>query len=306
MRYKLTDHLIPLKEGETWGEKEIHVELLSREEFAAVSEPLPHKRVLLHHLERIQYCKAEMFGGCIMGTFAVPNVKNLPGKKEEFGFYLMENRVFFVEDKGSYVQSALNRLEEIQYGNEVSIAVFFTGFLEHLIDGDSAFLQEYESRLIEMEDNLSKRPQKNFYEKIIRCRKDILHLQAYFTQMEDVGDVLRANTNHLFREEERDLFAIFSNRVGRLNSHAGMLREYVIQIREMYESQLDIAQNRAMNLLTVVTTIFLPLSLIAGWYGMNFIHMPELSWKYGYPFIIGVCVATVAAEIRFFWKKHLL
>lgn len=306
MRYKLTDHLTPLSEGEEWGEKDIRVELLTREEFANHSEPLPHKRVLLHHLERIQYCKAEMFGGCVMGTFAVPNVKNLPGKKEEFGFYLMEDRIFFVEDHGSYVQSALNRLGEIQYGNDVSIAVFLTGFLEHLIDGDSAFLQDYEGRLIEMEEHLSKRLQKNFYEKIIRCRKDILHLQAYFTQMEDVGDVLRANTNHLFREEERDLFAIFSNRVSRLNSHAGMLREYVIQIREMYESQLDIAQNRAMNLLTVVTTIFLPLSLIAGWYGMNFTHMPELSWRYGYPFIIGVCVATVAAEIRFFRKKNLL
>lgn len=306
MKYRLSDRLIPLKEGVEFEEADIRIEIMTREEFDKLPEQLSHKKVLLHHLNNIQYCKAEMFGSCIIGTFAVPAVKNMPVKKLEFGFYITKDRIIFVEDDGEYVKSILGRIKEIQYGKEVSVAVFFTGFLDYLIEGDSVFLQGYEERLIQMEDQMVKKVQMNSYEKIIKYRKDMLHLHAYFTQLEDLGDVFRSNTNHLFSEEERELFAIFSHRVSRLNSHTEMLREYIIQIREMYQSQLDLEQNHTMNLLTVVTTIFLPLTLLVGWYGMNFTHMPELRWQYGYFAVIMLSVAIVAAEIYVFKKKHLL
>lgn len=306
MRYKLTNHLIPLKEGEEWGDGALRVELVTKDAFSRCPDSLPHKRVMVHHLDRIQYCKAEMFGGCIVGTFAVPRVKNLPGKKEEFGFYLTKDHLLLVEENGAYVQSVLDRLKGIHFEGKVSMPLFFTVFLDHLIEGYSLFLQEYESRLIVMEEGLTKHIEKNFYETVIQCRKEILHLRSFFTQMENVGDVLRSNMNHMLTDEERDLFAVYSHRAGRLNNHADMLREYLLQIREMYETQLAIAQNHTMNLLAVVTTIFLPLTLIVGWYGMNFNHMPELTWKYGYPVIVIVCIVTVTAEIVYFRKKHIL
>ena len=82
-----------------------------------------------------------------------------------------------------------------------------------------------------------------------------------------------------------------------------MLREYALQIREMQQAQIDLRQNDTMRILTVVSTIFFPLSLIAGWYGMNFTHMPELSAPYAYFILIGVCILIVAVEIWYFKKK---
>ena len=61
-----------------------------------------------------------------------------------------------------------------------------------------------------------------------------------------------------------------------------------------------------MTLLTIVTTIFMPLTLIAGWYGMNFIYMPELSSRWGYPIVIGVSVLIVIVSLVFFKKKKWL
>ena len=61
-----------------------------------------------------------------------------------------------------------------------------------------------------------------------------------------------------------------------------------------------------MNALTVITAIFMPLTLIAGWYGMNFTQMPELAWQYGYPLVIIISVLIVVAEIHYFKKKKLL
>lgn len=64
-------------------------------------------------------------------------------------------------------------------------------------------------------------------------------------------------------------------------------------MRELFQAEIDIRQNHIMKILTIVTTIFLPLSLVAGWYGMNFAYMPELSWKYGYPAVIVVSALVI-------------
>ena len=65
-------------------------------------------------------------------------------------------------------------------------------------------------------------------------------------------------------------------------------------------------QNRIMTVLTIVTVIFMPLTLIAGWYGMNFENMPELHAKFGYPAVIIASVLTVAVSIGLFkFKKWL-
>ena len=59
-----------------------------------------------------------------------------------------------------------------------------------------------------------------------------------------------------------------------------------------------------MKTLTVVTAIFLPLTLIAGWYGMNFSYMPELHWRYGYPLVIGLSILIVSVSLYLCHKKR--
>ena len=84
---------------------------------------------------------------------------------------------------------------------------------------------------------------------------------------------------------------------------AQLLREYCLQVRELFQAEIDIRQNRIMKILTIVTTIFLPLSLVAGWYSMNFVGMPELGWKYGYPAVIIVSVLVVLISLWIMKKK---
>ena len=82
-------------------------------------------------------------------------------------------------------------------------------------------------------------------------------------------------------------------------------REIFLQLRELYQSQQDAQQHKIMCILTIVTTLFLPLTLLTGWYGMNFAYMPELHWKYGYPAVIIAAIVIVAIEIMYFKKKKL-
>ena len=94
----------------------------------------------------------------------------------------------------------------------------------------------------------------------------------------------REDENGYFCENELRMFRMVEKQSGRLRDEAARtLREYVLQVRELFQAEIDIRQNRIMKTLAIVTTIFLPLSLVAGWNGMNFVDMLKLRWRYGYP-----------------------
>ena len=99
---------------------------------------------------------------------------------------------------------------------------------------------------------------------------------------------------------------MFTARIANLRDIASFVRDYTVQLREIYESQLNIKQNHIMTILTVVTTIFMPLTLIAGWYGMNFKYMPELELPWGYPAVIAVSAAVAVGCLIYFKKKKWL
>ena len=99
------------------------------------------------------------------------------------------------------------------------------------------------------------------------------------------------------------MFHMLEKRLTRLRDEAQLLREYCLQVRELFQAELDIRQNRIMKILTIVTTVFLPLSLVAGWYGMNFTGMPELEWDYGYPAVIVGSAIVVLLTLWIMKKK---
>ena len=96
---------------------------------------------------------------------------------------------------------------------------------------------------------------------------------------------------------------MYSEKMTRLAQETQILREYAMQVQDVYQSEIEIHQNDVMKMLTIVTTIFLPLTLIAGWYGMNFEYMKELHWKYGYPLLFGISVLVVGILCIIFKKK---
>ena len=114
------------------------------------------------------------------------------------------------------------------------------------------------------------------------------------------------NENIIFNEDNLFYFRNFIRKSERLCSDVNILRENVVQLREIHQTSLDMKLNLTMKLFTVITAVFSPLTLIAGWYGMNFRYMPELNWRYGYPFVISMSAVTVIVCIYIFKKKKLI
>lgn len=80
----------------------------------------------------------------------------------------------------------------------------------------------------------------------------------------------------------------------------------VTQIREAYDAQVDISLNKIMKVFTVITVVFAPLTVIVGWYGMNFDIMPELRWRYGYLYVLGLSLLSIITCLIFFKRKKWL
>lgn len=148
--------------------------------------------------------------------------------------------------------------------------------MEALIKDDMLLLQDYETHLAEIEDEILTERDVKINHRLIGVRRRHLRMNAYYQQLSDFGSELEENSSGFFSQTDVRHFSVLTNRAERLLNYTQFLREYALQIREMYQSQVDIKQNETMKILTVVTTIFFPLSLITGWYGMNFRNMPEL------------------------------
>lgn len=191
------------------------------------------------------------------------------------------------------------RNEEKALENEQVLYLFFAGLLRNDMD----LLSEMEDEITEAEDETLLASQKEYLKNIVRYRKELLRLKRYYDQVDAVLDHLTANANGLLSEESVRRFLILANRTERFRNSVLNLRDYVTQMREAYQAQIDIEQNNLMKVFTVITAVFLPLTLMVGWYGMNFETMPEFSWKYGYVAFIGVSIVVCVGMLIFFKKK---
>ena len=246
-------------------------------------------------------CKAEMHRGYLCGTIATPR-QTKEHISIAFGYLLTADKVILCDDSGA-AHTMLRRIQEENLEMEKGVGGFFYAFLELLIAKDMHHLQELEEALAHLEDQVLAGIMNDFNQRMSALRKETAGWFHYYTQLEDMVCEFEENENEYFEENCLNLFHLVEHRIERLKNQAQMLREYGVQIRELFQAEIDIRQNRIMKILTIVTTLFLPLTLVTGWYGMNFTYMPELTWKYGYLAVTVMSVAVVLVCIWIMKKK---
>ena len=249
--------------------------------------------------------KAEVNYDSLTGTFCIPVQSTGSDAPMRFSFALDETGIVFI-DSGKNALNLIKRIQRNKKWRKPSLERFLYDFLEQIIHNDLQIMQRYERELDSVEKEIMDDAESAHIQRNNEIRGDIRDLRIHYEQLQDLGQELEENENGFFDEENLRYFHMFSNRVDRLYDAATHLRDYTIQLNDLYQSQLDVKQNRIMTVLTVVTTIFMPLTLIVGWYGMNFKYMPELDWRFGYPVIIGLSILIVVGSLTFFKVKKIL
>lgn len=276
--------------------------LLSREEFE--KESLPYQKNLLYSMDFIRYCKVELFHDCIQGTMRIPKLNSKKHEIFTFGFYLVKNRLYLIDgNKGlkPVMEKVKNEISEGSTLHTVLLLIF-----NFLIDDDNLELQKIEQGLEKVEEELLRKIPEKFNETMMLYRRQLSESLGYYKQLVNIGECMQVYGSGEAIPDERQGWERYIHRTERLHSYVEEIKEYLKQLRELYQTQIDIQQNRVMTVLTIVTTVFLPLTLITGWYGMNFIHMPELQWKYGYVGVFVLSLLVAGGEICFFKKRKML
>lgn len=254
-------------------------------------------------LASARFTKAELWPEEVIGTFSVPLKRYAPGEDRRFAFCIRGDGVFFLDGSGT-VAPLLEQIARQREWSTPSPGLLFYAFLEGLTQRDLPYLDEVERRIANLEEAVLGGTLEEFSHKMARLRRELRDRGSYYRQLMDLCLELQEDQGQLFSPQEVRLFHLFSDRVSRLYETVQSLREYSMQVREAYQAETDLRANRIMKVLTVVTTLFFPLTLIAGWYGMNFVNMPELHWRYGYLCIILISAAVVAFSVWFFKKKR--
>lgn len=179
-------------------------------------------------------------------------------------------------------------------------------FFIHLFRGDMDYLEKLEDRLDFTMNAILAGNLDNALDTIARERRELVRLKRYYEQINVVFDDILLDDDSFFSEQILGRLSILDSRTDRYDNKVQNLQSIVSQMQDTYQAQLSIQQNDIMKIFTIITAIFLPLTLLVGWYGMNFQYMPELHWTYGYPIVILVSIAIVIWLVWFFKKKHWL
>lgn len=240
----------------------------------------------------------ECYKNCTLFVFPLYDIRQDGKAAKQIMIYLdHEDLLLLCEGQRGYeMAEALFQKKET---NECALWNFFQNLLKNDMDN----LEDLECEVADAEMAAMVRFQNNYIRKIIGYRKELLRLKRYYEQLDTVMDSLLLNENKLLSEDGKMHITILANRTTRYLQNVLNLRDYVTQMREAYQAQIDIEQNNLMRLFTVITTVFQPLTLMAGWYGMNFPDMPEMHWRYAYPVFAGVSVLVCVVLLAIFKKK---
>ncbi len=282
-----------------------YVAVLSFEEWGQSRESFEMGIDLDLNISEIYTTKAEVNYDSLTGSFAIPDRNDLSAEDCKFAFALDEKGVVFIDDSGKALE-IISKIRSTKKWRFPGLERFIYDFLDQIVKDDLRIMEKYEDELDSMEKTIMEGEEKLPSGRLNNIRNDIRYLSIHYEQLMDLGQELEENENSFFKPENLRYFRMFLNRIARLHDYSTSLRDYTVQLRDLYKAHLDIKQNGIMTVLTVVTTIFMPLTLIAGWYGMNFRYMPELEWTLGYPVVIAICVLIVIGSIFFFKKKKWL
>lgn len=254
------------------------------------------------NLNQIGFCRMEVQQECLSGALRIPKLLDVLGSCYKIQFFINKRNIVIVDDS-NFTERKIRSIRNNRTRQGQTREVFLYNYLTQLMSRDVEILDRYEKRIMILEENVISEKECGFQSQIIPIRRELLVLRGFYDEIMDLAKELEEDENHFFSKKQLKYFGTIADRADRLMGKTVHLLEYAQQVRDAYQANLSAAQNRDMQFLTVISTIFFPLTLITGWYGMNFQNMPEL--EHGYPAVIVLSLIVLIICIIIFKKKKI-
>ena len=178
--------------------------------------------------------------------------------------------------------------------------------LDSIIDHYYPALESIGTEIDAIEDELIESPLRRPVGSLHEHKRTLTQIRRMVWPLRDVTNLLLHEEPGLIRPETKIFLRDCYDHSVQLMDLVESYRDVLSGLTEVHISSIGLRTNEIMRVLTVISSIFIPLTFIAGVYGMNFSHMPELSESYGYPICLAVMLIVAIAQLLYFKKRHWL
>jgi magnesium transporter len=164
-------------------------------------------------------------------------------------------------------------------------------------------MEKLEEQVEGLEEELVVSPTPDSLQKISRLKKDMIFLRKSVWPLREMINTLEQSESVLIKEPTRIYLRDVYNHTIQVIDTLETFRDLVSGMIDIYLSGLSYKMNEIMKVLTLIATIFIPLTFVVGLYGMNFKNMPEIGWEYGYYSVLVVMAVMVIGMLTYYRKK---
>lgn len=246
----------------------------------------------------------ERAGGLAVGVVVLPCGAGPASEARRVAFALSRDRLLLADDDGLCVP-VLGRLAE-EGAEPGSVAGVLVALLRAPLRDHPAKLSRVRDDLELLEERILGGRERVDRALMMADTRRLLGLDAFYQGMSDLADDLAEEGWEVVDARDRLRLRQLSRQLDRLSVRLESLQDYALQVHGLYQESIGVRQNDVMQWLTVVATIAMPLTVVTGWYGMNFPHMAALGAPWGYPLVAALCAAVVACEVVVFRRRGWL
>ena len=178
--------------------------------------------------------------------------------------------------------------------------------MDAIVDQYFIVLDHVGTRIEELEERVYNHPKSDLVYEIQAIKKEVLELRKNIRPVRELINQLINLDHPLIDDTTKPFFRDIQDHCHEIQDTIELYREMSMSLMEIYMSNMSNKMNEVMKVLTIMASIFIPLTFIAGVYGMNFKYMPELNYTYGYPIVLGVMFVMVVGMLLYFHKKNWL
>lgn len=178
--------------------------------------------------------------------------------------------------------------------------------IDNIVDQYFAALEDMEEKIENLEDELIRQTTPFGLKSVHNLKRKLIFMRKSLWPLREAVSILQRSDSPLLEESNIVYFKDVFDHIIALIDTVDTFRDMLSGMLDIYLSSISMRQNEVMKVLTIIATIFMPLTFLAGIYGMNFINMPELAWRWGYFALWGLMLVVVVVMVVFFRKKRWL
>ncbi|ASJ02931.1 magnesium and cobalt transport protein CorA [Thermococcus profundus] len=226
-------------------------------------------------------------------------------KREKIGLILRGNVLVTIQEvKGDVFNRVRERIREGEgLIRKRGADYLLFALLEAIVENYVPILERISAEMEKTESLILRKPDQVILKKIHHMRREVLFMRRTVFPLLEFFRRLRMEGASFFGDETAKQFEELHDHVRDILGIIETQKELADSLVEFYYSTISMRTNEVMRILTVVSTIFIPLTFITGLYGMNFRHMPELQWRYGYPVVLLLMLGIALGMLVYFRRK---